>query len=228
MRARRQTPRLAMLDSFTMTAVTDVPPLSSRSLSTTLLVRLRDHDPDAWRRLTHVFGPLAFQWCRRAGLSPADAADVTQDIFRSVSTGLPKFRRDRPGDTFRGWLASIARSRIRDFYRRTNGRPEGQGGTAFHQLVQNEPDPLDDASRAELEGAANHDDSDRRGIVRRALELVQTEFEPATWTAFWRTTVDGAPPAEVAAALGVSLNAIYKAKSRVLGRLRQELDGLIE
>ena len=197
---------------------------SSGSLSTTLLVRLRDQHPDAWPRLTHLFGPLAYGWCRRAGLPAADAADVTQEIFRSVAIGLPRFRRDRPGDTFRGWLATIAQNRIRDFQRRAVNRPQGFGGSEFHQIIQNLPDPAaecDSSLTGEME-------TERRGVLHRTLELVQAEFEDRTWTAFWRATVDAEPPEAVAAELGVSLNAVYKAKSRVLRRLREELAGIVD
>jgi RNA polymerase sigma-70 factor, ECF subfamily len=197
---------------------------SSGSLASTLLLQLRDHNPDAWTRLTHLFGPLVYGWCRRAGLAPADAADVTQDIFRSVAMGLPNFRRDRPGDTFRGWLATIARNRINDFLRRAAQRPKGQGGSEFHQLIQNLPDPQQESSVDFASELAE----ERRGLLHRTLELVQAEFETSTWTAFWRTTVDAEPPDAVAAELGITLNAVYKAKSRVLRRLRQELDGMVE
>ncbi len=90
--------------------------------------------------------------------------------------------------------------------------------------MHNVPDPL---VASHLDGSAATD-SESRSIMRRALELVRAEFEPATWTAFWRTTVDGAVPADAAAELGVSVNAVYKAKSRVLRRLRDELDGLLD
>jgi RNA polymerase sigma-70 factor (ECF subfamily) len=164
-----------------------------------------------------------YSWCRKAGLAPPDAADVTQEVFRSVAMGLPTFRRNRPGDTFRGWLATIARNRINDFMRRAAHRPAAQGGSEFHQLVQNLPDPLAESS---LDSVTELQE-ERRGVLHRTLELVQAEFEPRTWTAFWRTAVDGEPPEVVAAALGVSLNAVYKAKSRVLRRLREELEGLV-
>ena len=198
---------------------------SSASISTTLLIRLRDQQPEAWERLMRVFGPLAYQWCRRAGLSPPDAADATQEIFRSVATGLPRFRRDRPGDTFRGWLATIAQNRIRDHFRRQAGRPAAPGGTGFHELLQNVPDPGESSFDAGPEGSA---EMERRGVMRRTLDCVRAEFETTTWTAFWRTTVDGASPIDVAAELGASLNAVYKAKGRVLRRLRDELDGLLD
>jgi RNA polymerase sigma-70 factor (ECF subfamily) len=197
---------------------------SSDSLSSTLLVRLREREPEAWERLAHVFGPVVYHWCRGAGLAPADAADVMQEVFRSVATGLPQFRRDRPGDSFRGWLTTITQNRIRDFFRRQAHRPEARGGTTFQVLVQNLPDEAADG----ISDFGQATDCERRGVLRRSLDLVQAEFEPTTWKAFWRTTVDDSPPADVAAELEMSLNAVYKAKSRVLRRLREELDGLLD
>jgi RNA polymerase sigma-70 factor, ECF subfamily len=140
-----------------------------------------------------------------------------------VAIGLPRFRRDRPGDTFRGWLATIAQNRIRDFHRRAANRPQGLGGSEFNQLVQNLPDPAAESDPS-LSGEM---DAERRGVFHRTLELVRAEFEERTWTAFWRATVDAEPPDVVAAELGISLNAVYKAKSRVLRRLREELDGVV-
>lgn len=195
-----------------------------RSFSSTLLVRLRQHDPDAWRRMTDLFGPLVYQWCRQAGLEPADAADVVQEVFRSVAIGLPGFRRDRPGDSYRAWIAVIARNRIRDHFRRACDRPQGGGGTAFQQRMQSLPDPDDDAS---LDGSSIAS-SESRGVVQRALRLVRAEFEENTWQAFWRTAVEQQAPADVAVDLGVTANAVYKAKSRVLRRLRDELSGLFD
>ncbi|QDS97447.1 RNA polymerase sigma factor [Adhaeretor mobilis] len=196
---------------------------SSDTLSSTLLVRLRQQEPDAWLRLTKLFGPVVYGWCRGANLKPADAADVTQEVFRSVTMGLAKFRRDRPGDTFRGWISTIARNRIRDHFRRLANQPQVRGGTDFLQQVHNLPDPeaevsFDGHSSASVES---------RGVLQRTLDYVKAEFESNTWQAFLLTTVEQMSPADVAGKLGISVNAVYKAKSRVLRRLREELDGLV-
>jgi RNA polymerase sigma-70 factor (ECF subfamily) len=137
-------------------------------------------------------------------------------VFKAVATGLDGFRRDRPGDTFRGWLRGITRYKILDHIRRRAGDVEAQGGSEalkqLHQLAEQElPEDTED---------------DLGGLYRRALELVRGEFEPRTWEAFWRSAVDGQSPAEIAAALGVTPAAVRKAKSRVLHRLRQEVGDL--
>jgi RNA polymerase sigma-70 factor (ECF subfamily) len=191
------------------------------STASSLLERARAHEPDAWRRLVALYGPLVYHWCRRSALGTEDVADVFQEVFRSVAAHLATFRADRPGATFRGWLLVVTRNKIRDHLRRQRGRPAAAGGSdALRQLGQ-APDPVqepDDSTGPE----------ENRAVLCRALDLVRSEFEEATWQAFWRATVDGHAPADVARDLGLSVNAVYKAKSRVLRRLRTELKGLIE
>ena len=199
-----------------------MPGISQESISSTLLVRLQNRDREAWEQLTTLYGPLVYHWCRRASLAPESAADVLQDVFRSVTTGLDRFRHDRPGDTFRGWLAVITRNKIRDHLRREVTQPLVRGGSDFRNELENLPDPNDDAS---LDGCSAAS-TEIRGVLHRAVDLIRNEFEENTWQAFWMTTVDERIPADVAADLQVTVNAVYKAKSRVLRRLRDELDGL--
>lgn len=195
---------------------------SQESISSTLLVRLQNRDREAWEQLTTLYSPLVYHWCRRANLAPESAADVLQEVFRSVSTALDRFRRDRPGDTFRGWLAVITRNKIRDHLRLEVTQPLVRGGTDFRKELENLPDPNADASLDGCSAASN----EIRGVLHRAIGLIRNEFEENTWQAFWMTTVDERIPADVAADLQVTVNAVYKAKSRVLRRLRDQLDGL--
>lgn len=191
---------------------------ASASISSTLLARIRAKRPEAWQRLVELYGRSVYRWCRRAGLDPADAADVVQDVFGAVAAHVGGFRRDRPGDSFTAWLAAIARNKIRDHYRRRQGRPRAAGGTAAHERLEQLPEPVD---AVEL-------DQTNRLLSRQALQLIRAEFENHTWEAFWRTAVDDHRPADVADDLGMSVAAVYQSKSRVLRRLRQELDGLTE
>src|SRR5207253_3239494 len=116
--------------------------------SLSLLARLRENDPEAWRRLVGLYGPLVLHWGRRAGLGGADAADLLQDVFRAVSGAIGRFRRDRPADTFRGWLWSIARNKLRDHFRDREKRPVATGGSEAHarltQVPEDEPDSSPD------------------------------------------------------------------------------------
>ena len=191
-------------------------PSSATSGSSSLITRLKARDADAWRRLSHLYGPLVYGWLRRAGLQDGDAADVVQDVFLAVAQNIDAFRRDRENDSFSGWLWTIARSKLNDHYRRRVGQPRADGGTDFQQQMQQ----LSEQPEAGELAAAT------QALARRALELIQTDFEETTWRAFWRTAVDGQSAAAVAAELSLSVASVYTAKSRVLRRLRQELDGL--
>jgi RNA polymerase sigma-70 factor (ECF subfamily) len=188
-----------------------------QSTSRSLLERVRVRDEEAWRRLLHLYGPLVASWCTHWGVRGQDADDITQEVFQAVSRHLDGFRRDRPGDTFRGWLRTIARNKLLDHFRRLENQPAAQGGSVAHQQLQqiaNQELPEDSAA-------------DLGSLYHRALELVRSEFEQRTWEAFWRSAVEGQACATVAADLGVTAAAVRKAKSRVLHRLRQEIGDLI-
>jgi RNA polymerase sigma-70 factor (ECF subfamily) len=188
-----------------------------------LLQRVRTRDPAAWERLVALYGPMVYGWCLRSGLQPADAADVGQDVFAAVARAIDGFRHDHEGDTFRGWLFTITRNKIRDRPQRPGGT--GAGGTdaqrRLAELPSEQPDefiPMADSDRV----------TEKKALCRRAVELIRVEFEPRTWEAFWRAFVDMQAPADIAAGLGLSVNAVYLAKSRILRRLREEYAALVD
>jgi RNA polymerase sigma-70 factor, ECF subfamily len=193
---------------------------SADRTSASLLQRARANDRDAWERLVHLYAPLVSRWCRRWGVSGADAEDVVQEVFQATAASLSNFRKAKPGDTFRGWLYGITRFKLLDFARRIQAQPRASGGSEGYQQIQNLPEqePPDDPETAQEVG----------GVFHRALEMIRAEFEPSTWQAFWRTTVAEEETAAVATALGMTTAAVRKAKSRVLRRLREELGELLE
>jgi len=188
--------------------------------SLTLLERLQANEADAWERLVRLYRPLVAYWCGRWNVTGADADDVIQELFQTAAVKLPELRRDRPGDTFRGWLRGITRNLLLAHARRTARQPRGAGGTeaALRMREVVEPEPPDDPDPA----------SEVNELYRQALEQVRGEFEERTWRAFVRTAVDGRNAAEAAAELGLSAAAVRQAKSRVLRRLREELGELID
>ncbi len=187
------------------------------SASSTLLERVKRQQPEAWRRLVDLYGPLVYRWCRRARLQPNDAADVVQEVFAAVSQHIDTFQRQTGQGGFRAWLATITRNKIFDFYRRQRGHATARGGTDACQQLAQVPEP-------EALSEATHAPDDDRLLSNRALELVRAEFENRTWEAFRRVVFEGQQPAHIAEDLGMSVNAVYKAKSRILRRLRQELE----
>lgn len=194
----------------------------SGSISSSLLERVKTQQPQAWRQLVQLFGPVVYGWCRQSGLQPADAADVAQETFSAAAAGIDKFRREKAGDSFHGWLWTITRNKIRDHFRQRKCTPVAEGGTDAQQHFSQLPDDWAGTTLSdEPPGGLGN-------LARRGLELVRAEFEDRTWQAFWRTTVDGQRPAEVAEELGMTRAAVYKAKSRVLRRTRQELGDLLQ
>jgi RNA polymerase sigma-70 factor (ECF subfamily) len=179
-----------------------------------LLERLRQPEPaDAWERFVKLYTPLLCHWAQRLGLRRNEADDLVQDVFAILVQKLPQFCYD-PQQRFRAWLWTILRNKHRE-------RRRQQAGTG----------PVSDALLAELavadETEAMSEAEYRQYLVRRAVQLMQNEFQPTTWKSFWELVVNDRPGAEVAQELGLSLDAVYAAKSRVLRRLRQELDGLL-
>lgn len=188
--------------------------------SLTLLGRLRADEPDAWGRFVRLYEPLVRYWSRRAGVTGADADDIVQEVFRAVSAGgLAAFRRDRPNDTFRGWLRGVTRNMLLRHRQRGLQVPQADGGTEALRRIEAIPDqPASDEPDPPAE---------RHALYRRALELVRGEFEERTWRAFWATTVERRAPAEVATEFGISAAAVRQAKSRVLRRLKEEVGELL-
>ena len=174
-------------------------------------------DPDAWGRLVEIYGALIYRWSRKAGLAPEDAADVVQEVFRTVSQRFAEFQHTGAGG-FRAWLWSITRNKIGDCLRRLRNQPRAQGGTQAQEVLQQMADAI---ASSTSDGSA----AENAGLIHRIVESVRAEFEERTWQAFWRVVIDGQSPAHVAQDLGMTLHAVYKAKSRVLSRLRQEFDG---
>ena len=186
------------------------------STSVSLLERLRQPgQAQAWDRFVVLYSPLLLYWARKAGLRPEDAADVVQDIFAVLVRKMPEFSYDKT-KRFRGWLRTIASNKLRDRLRKREGEPE----------------MLKDADLSALEGANGleefWDGEYHRQLVKRALEIMEIEFQPATWKACWEHVVNGRSGTAVAKELGISENAVYIAKYRVLRRLRTEFEGLLD
>jgi RNA polymerase sigma-70 factor (ECF subfamily) len=187
-----------------------------------LLERLRLR-PDAasWQRLVELYTPLIRNWLRPYQLQASDADDLTQEVLTVLVRELPNFHHDLRQGAFRRWLRTITVNRLRTFWRSRKTRPVASGDVDFEQV-------LDQLEKADSDLSRRWDEEHDRHVVRRLLELIEPEFEPTTWQAFRMLTLEEKPTAAVAAALGITPNAARIAKSRVLNRFRQEIDGLID
>lgn len=193
----------------------DDSPLTSASL----LVRLRDGaNNGAWREFTTLYGPVIYGFARKRGLQDADAADVMQDVLRSVSGAIGRLDYDRQQGTFRGWLFTITRNKVFNFLSARRIRPQSSGDTTTNRLLAAQPTANDGADEWEVEY--------QRRLAAIAMERIKNEFQPNKWRAFQLVAVDGLPVAEVARQVAMSAGAIYVAKSRVLARLKDEVEQL--
>lgn len=189
--------------------------------SLTLLERVRNNQADAWDRLVDLYAPLVRYWCRRSQLNEEEVADVFQETFRAVATHIQKFRREPAEGSFRGWLRTITTNKIRDHFRRLDGQTPGVGGSAALQQIARISDPLsEEEENSELDILRNS--------IHRMLDMVKGDFESRTWEAFWQCQVEGRGTDEIGLELGMTPAAVRKAKYRVLRRLREELDGLLD
>jgi len=195
------------------------PPSRRDTMHTTpasLLTRLRrPGDQRAWEQFVELYTPLLYHWARHAGLQDEDAADLVQDVFAALVQKMPHFVYD-PSKSFRSWLRTVTLNLWRDNLKRRARRPLGQVEGGLDAIPS--PEASDPFWEVEY----------RRHLVGRAAEVMRAEFQPTTWQACWEFVVGGKPAAQVAAELGLSENAVYVAKGRVLRRLRQELAGLLD
>ncbi len=187
----------------------------------TLLERIRLADDVAWAHFSKLYGPLILYWCRKCDLKDEDAADIAQDVMLTISQKISSFRREKPGDTFRGWMWTITRSKVLNLYRATRSLPVSVGNDQLNAMHAAPTESIISESSAPPDYPASE-------LYRRAIELIENEFEASTMRAFWLTAVEERAPAEVAHQLQMTVAAVYKAKSRVLKRLRDELDGFLE
>ena len=190
--------------------------------SLSLLERLR-HSPEneGWNRLADLYTPLLRAWLRRYDVQDSDANDLVQEVLLAVSKDLGKFEhRGQPG-AFRGWLKAILINRLRKFWRARDRRPQARGDSDIDARLAQLDDPASEMSQI---WNREHD----QYVLRQLMALAEPHFEPNTWKAFCRVALDGAKPDGVAKEMGISRNAVVIAKCRVLSRLRQDSEGLVE
>lgn len=185
----------------------------SPATKASLLLRIRDHsDRDAWGRFVDIYGPMIYGFVRRKGLQDADAVDLMQEVLRSVAGAISRFHYRPAVGSFRGWLFTIVRNRLSNELKSRSRREQASGDTAVNAVLHAEP--------AESDWERQWDEAHSQYLLTWASQQVQDSVEPLTWRAFHRTAVDGASGKEVAHELGLTVAAVYLAKSRVMARLK--------
>jgi RNA polymerase sigma-70 factor (ECF subfamily) len=185
------------------------------STSATLLERLRQPDcHEAWARFVQLYTPLLYYWARQVGVPRAEIDDLVQDVFVTLLQKLPQLTYDRQR-TFRGWLRTVTLNKWNERRRRQTIKAVPLDGEQVADVAL--PDPARQFWEKEYQ----------KLLLRRAVQLMRTDF-PDSWEACYQVLIEGKNVAEVAAARGLTANALHQAKFRLLHRLRRELAGLLE
>jgi RNA polymerase sigma factor (sigma-70 family) len=183
-----------------------------------LLIRLHGpRDEQAWAEFTAIYAPLIERLARHRGMQDADAADLVQEVLRTVARAIERNAFDPARGSFRGWLFRIARNLMINFLISQRRHPQGSGDSNMQRLLEEWPAP-------DIEDSALFDVEYKRQLLYWAAEQLRGEFTELTWQAFWQTGVEGRSAKEVADALGTTIGTVYHYKSRVMARLRRKIE----
>ena len=185
-----------------------------------LINGIRNRDEAAWSRFVDEYSSLIYVWCRSCDLQPADAMDVSQQVFHAVSRSIANFSTSKGNGSFRGWLFVVTRNMVRNYLSRTLGGTQAQGGTSIQLQLLQQPELVDEDS---LTGSSA---SMVESSMQEVLDAVRARFDERSWKCFWMIAMEGSSAGEVADQLGMKPAAVRQAKYRVVQRLRTDLDKL--
>lgn len=184
-----------------------------------LLVRIRDAaDTVAWSTFIEIYTPVIYAFLKRRGLQNADAADIAQEVFRAVYRSIGDYEYRGSDGSFRGWLLTVTRNKMLDHASRQQRQAAVSGGTENLLALGEQPVSSEEEIIVEREYRAR--------LFETACQTVKHEFRDQTWTAFWETQMEQRPNSVVAEELGISVDSVYVARSRIIARLRQRVEEL--
>jgi len=180
-----------------------------------LLLKLRSKtEAAAWSQFVKLYAPLVHRWVGAIGIQEPDRSDVAQDVFMVLLGKMSTFQYD-PQKSFRGWLRTITLNKCRDLLRVRRSKTEAVVLERIERATQDDSEIMTETEY-------------RNHLSNSALKLMREHFSETTWRACWAHVAEGRPAKEIATELGITENAVYLARARVLKRLRAELDGLWE
>lgn len=185
-----------------------------------LISNVQKDSSEDWKLLVFQYTPLVYQWCKRAGFGPEDSSDITQNVFVSVYQSIHRFKKIHKSYSFRSWLWKITRHRICDHMKSISDLPRAVGGTGMNQLLKEYPmSPLPESD------TSSHDSL--KSLFLIAMANVSCQVNEQSWQAFEFLSLDSLSHKEVAEKLGMSEAAVRMVKSRIMKRLREEMDRLM-
>lgn len=195
--------------------------MNPNSTSLSFLGLLKQNADDAvWHRFSDIYGPLILGWLHRRGVPEDVAEDVRQDVMLKVFREIRAFDHNGRTGAFRAWLKMVMTHRLRTVQRRSY-RPAESNPRDFADLAEQ---LADDTSEISRQWDAEHD----QHLLERLLEMVASEFQEKSMKAFRRVVIQNEDANTVAADLGLSINAVRIAQSRILAALRRIGEGFLD
>ncbi len=192
-----------------------IPPTDTR-----LLVRIRNRaDQQSWQEFVRIYAPVVHRKALRAGLQPADADNLTQEVFLKIARAMQRFELDERLGKFRSWFFTIVNRELITYRQKQHRQPRGSGDSRVQDFLQQQP------SSEELQ---NWDEEIAQRLFACAAEQVRARCGSNTWEAFWRAAVLRQPHQQIAADLGMSVGAVGLAKFRVVNSIKkyiQDIEG---
>lgn len=182
--------------------------------SVSLLSRLRDsNDAAAWREFDGRYRELLLRFCRRRGLTHADADDVVQHVFTNLARALPNFLYDPERGRFRDYLYRCTRNSMSALRRSPNIDPQ--------QLYTEQERASDRAAGSANPAEAQVWEEEWIGHhYRLAMETIRQTFDPQSLRLFERS-LEGAAVEQLCDEFALTPDAIYKARQRVRARMQE-------
>lgn len=182
-----------------------------------LLRRVRDlRNDDAWAMFVDLYSPLVYRFCRQRGLQDADARDVVQEVFIRVSRGIRRFDPAPEKGRFRAWLGTIIYREIQRQRVKSGQSARGVGGPDGDAVLEQVEAQFTKAWESEFDTE----------VYQYALERIRSEADPDAWTAFQAVWIEDRKPRDVAEQLNRPVDWVYKAKYKVLCRLKDQIQYL--
>ncbi len=186
-----------------------------------LIMRLPDRqDVRAWDEFVSIYEPLIYRLARGKGLQHADAQEVVQEVLLAISQAVERWEPDAQRGRFRDWLFRISRNLVINYLTRRKYRGIGTGDNRIAELLADQQVPDEESSQwFTLE--------ERQQVFQHCAGLLQASSDGKQWQAFWLTAVQQLSVADAAQRLQVSVGAVYIARSRMMNRLRLEVNRVL-
>ena len=184
--------------------------MSSADTLVSVIVGVRQQDPERWRQFDAIYRPILLAYLRSQGLKEFEASDVVQDIFVKLLAKIHTY--DREKCRFRSWLFRVAHNTLIDYTRRRTSHEKAVEGWMSHVLRAT---PSDSVRMKEAWVRLY-----RQRILEHALEVVRARVSARVWCCFEQRLLRNRPADQIAQDLGLQPNAVYVNACRVLKLVR--------